>query len=59
MPAITLKTFQADAVASAVRDFDHMRPLLDEAGDNEQNRASAIHGNGYLLIAAPPGRAKP
>jgi len=58
MPAITLKTFQEDAVASAVRDFDHMRSLLDQAGDNEQNRATAIHDNGYLLIEASTGSGK-
>ena len=38
--------------------FQSRALAIDQAGDNEQNRAAAIHGNGYLLIAAPPGPGK-
>ena len=58
MAIITLKPFQQQAVDSAVAVFDHMRSILDTAGLDEQNRATAIHDNGYLLIEAPTGAGK-
>lgn len=58
MAIITLKPFQQNAVDSAVAVFDHMRAVLDTAGLDEQNRATAIHDNGYLLIEAPTGSGK-
>jgi len=58
MAIITLKRFQQRAVDSAVAVFDHMRTILDAAGDNVENRATAIHDNGYLLIEAPTGSGK-
>ena len=58
MAIITLKPFQQQAVDSAVAVFEHMRSILDNAGVNEQNRATAIHDNGYLLIEAPTGAGK-
>ncbi|MGH7214209.1 MAG: DEAD/DEAH box helicase, partial [Tepidisphaeraceae bacterium] len=58
MAIITLKPFQQQCVDSAVAVFDHMRKVLDAAGANEENRATAIHDNGYLLIEAPTGSGK-
>ena len=58
MAIITLKPFQQQAVDSAVAVFDHMRSILDTAGLDEANRATAIHDNGYLLIEAPTGAGK-
>ncbi len=55
---ITLKPFQEAAVASAVNVFEYMRSVLNEAGSEEQNRAIAIHDNGYILIEAPTGAGK-
>jgi type III restriction enzyme len=58
MAIIILKPFQQQAVDSAVAVFDHMRSILDTAGLNEENRATAIYDNGYLLIEAPTGAGK-
>lgn len=58
MPIKTLKGFQEQAIDNAVSLFDHHRRMLDAAADNEQSRATAIHGNGYLLIEAPTGAGK-
>ncbi len=58
MAIITLKPFQQQAVDSAIAVFDHMRSILDTAGANEENRATAIYDNGYLLIEAPTGSGK-
>lgn len=58
MAIITLKPFQQQAVDSAVAVFDHIRSILDRAGADEANRATAIHDNGYLLIEAPTGAGK-
>src|SRR6185437_8764557 len=58
MAVIPLKSFQQQCVDSAVAVFDHMRNVLDTAGENEQARATAIHDNGYLLIEAPTGAGK-
>ncbi len=56
--SIVLKSYQQAAVDSAVAVFDYMRSILDQAGDNEANRATAIHDNGYILIEAPTGSGK-
>lgn len=58
MAIITLKPFQQRAVDSAVAVFDYMRGILDQAGTDPNNRATAIHDNGYLLIEAPTGAGK-
>ena len=58
MAIITLKSFQQEAVDSAVALFDAMRKVLDAAGIDEAGRATAIHDNGYLLIEAPTGSGK-
>ncbi|MCE9608147.1 MAG: DEAD/DEAH box helicase family protein, partial [Planctomycetia bacterium] len=58
MALITLKPFQQQAVDSAVAVFAHMRSILDAAGASEDNRATAIFDNGYLLIEAPTGSGK-
>ncbi len=55
---ITLKQFQQDAVDSAVKIFQFMRDVLNQAGNNDDARATAIHDNGYLLIEAPTGSGK-
>lgn len=58
MAVTTLKPFQQNCVDSAVKVFNHMRSVLDAAENNEGNRATAIHDNGYLLIEAPTGSGK-
>lgn len=58
MSMITLKQFQQDAVESAVNVFNFMRGVLNQAGENDDARATAIHDNGYLLIEAPTGSGK-
>lgn len=58
MTMITLKQFQQDAVESAVKVFHFMRDVLNQAGENDDARATAIHDNGYLLIEAPTGSGK-
>src|SRR5687768_8495195 len=58
MAVTTLKAFQQNCVDSAVTVFGHMRNVLDAAGNSEENRATAIHDNGYLLIEAPTGSGK-
>jgi type III restriction enzyme len=58
MSMITLKQFQQDAVDSAVKIFQFMRDVLNQAGNNDDARATAIHDNGYLLIEAPTGSGK-
>lgn len=55
---ITLKQFQQDAVESAVNVFNFMRGVLNQAGENDDARVTAIHDNGYLLIEAPTGSGK-
>lgn len=58
---VVLKPFQQRAVDSAVRVFEHLRVTLDAAGaggGDPTSRATAIHGNGYLLIEAPTGAGK-
>ncbi len=55
---LTLRSFQQDAVDSAVKLFDAMRKVLDTAGISEAGRKTAIHDNGYLLIEAPTGSGK-
>ena len=54
----TLKTFQQEAIDSAVRLFEYARDTLNAAGADGPGRATAIHGNGYLLIEAPTGAGK-
>jgi type III restriction enzyme len=58
MSMITLKQFQQDAVESALKVFNFMREVLNQAGENDDARATAIHDNGYLLIEAPTGSGK-
>lgn len=58
MSMITLKRFQQHAVESAVNVFNFMRGVLNQAGENDDARATAIHDNGYLLIEAPTGSGK-
>ena len=58
MAIITLKTFQQNAVNSAVKLFTAMRAVLDSAGIDEAGRATAIHDNGDLLIEPPTGSGK-
>ncbi len=58
MPLITLKSFQQNAVDSAVGVFAAMRKVLNAAGIDDAGRATAIHDNGYLLIEAPTGSGK-
>lgn len=62
MPVVSLKPFQQRAVDSAVRVFAYNKTTLDAAGADASGdgvgRATAIHGNGYLLIEAPTGAGK-
>lgn len=58
MSVITLKQFQQDAVDSAAKIFRFMRDVLNQAGANDDARATAIHDNGYVLIEAPTGSGK-
>jgi superfamily II DNA or RNA helicase len=58
MSMITLKQFQQDAIDSAVKIFRFMRDVLNQAGNNDDARATAIHDNGYILIEAPTGSGK-
>ncbi|XVJ58574.1 MAG: DEAD/DEAH box helicase family protein [Tepidisphaera sp.] len=58
MPAVSLKPFQQRAVESAVRVFAYNKTTLDAAGQDADGRATAIHGNGYILIEAPTGAGK-
>lgn len=58
MPIKKLKGFQEAAVASAVKVFTYAQSLLDTAGTDDEQRAVAIHDNGYLLIEAPTGAGK-
>ncbi len=58
MPVVTLKPFQQQAVDSAVRVFDYNRTTLNAAGTDSDGCATAIHGNGYILIEAPTGAGK-
>jgi type III restriction enzyme len=54
----TLKTFQQEAIDSAIRVFEYAKTTLNATVGDEQSRATAIHGNGYLLIEAPTGAGK-
>jgi len=58
MAITSLKLFQQRAVESAARMFEYLRGTLDAAGTDAASRATAIHGNGYLLIEAPTGAGK-
>jgi type III restriction enzyme len=58
MAMIPLWNFQQKGVASAAEIFRYMRTILDQAGSNEDARATAIHDNGYVLIEAPTGSGK-
>ena len=58
MSVLPLRKFQQDAISSAENVFQFMRSVLNEAGTNEDARATAIHDNGYLLIEAPTGSGK-
>lgn len=54
----TLKTFQQNAVDSALDVFTYVKENVDAAGDDAEGRAAAIQDNGYLLIEAPTGAGK-
>ncbi len=59
MPALTLKPFQEQAVASGVALFSHAKSQIDAlAPDDADGRALTIGHHGHLLIEAPTGSGK-
>ncbi|MBL9151222.1 MAG: DEAD/DEAH box helicase family protein [Verrucomicrobiales bacterium] len=59
MPALTLKPFQKEAVASGLALFTHAKQQLDALPpDDAEGRETVVAHHGHLLIEAPTGSGK-